>query len=67
MNRQLLVGGWTLRHVDGPVPDDLAVGLGAPFPAPVPGCVHTDLLAAGLIGDPYLDDNEEWRKFVEGW
>ena len=28
-------------------------------PATVPGCVHTDLLAAGLIDDPYLDDNEE--------
>lgn len=27
-------------------------------PATVPGCVHTDLLAAGLIEDPYLDDNE---------
>nr|WP_188188252.1 glycoside hydrolase family 2 protein [Nonomuraea sp. SYSU D8015] len=27
-------------------------------PATVPGCVHTDLLAAGLIDDPYLDDNE---------
>ncbi len=27
-------------------------------PATVPGCVHTDLLAAGLIPDPYLDDNE---------
>jgi beta-mannosidase len=27
-------------------------------PATVPGCVHTDLLAAGLIADPYLDDNE---------
>jgi beta-mannosidase len=24
----------------------------------VPGCVHTDLLAAGLISDPFLDDNE---------
>jgi len=24
----------------------------------VPGCVHTDLLAAGLIDDPFLDDNE---------
>ena len=23
--------------------------------ATVPGCVHTDLLAAGLIEDPYLD------------
>ncbi|MEV0380936.1 glycoside hydrolase family 2 protein [Nonomuraea sp. NPDC050643] len=27
-------------------------------PATVPGCVHTDLLAAGLIDDPYLDGNE---------
>ena len=27
-------------------------------PATVPGCVHTDLLAAGLIDDPYQDDNE---------
>jgi len=27
-------------------------------PATVPGCVHTDLLAAGLIADPYLDENE---------
>ena len=28
------------------------------MPATVPGCVHTDLLDAGLIPDPYLDDNE---------
>ncbi len=28
------------------------------MPATVPGCVHTDLLDAGLIADPYLDDNE---------
>ncbi|HUR07695.1 MAG TPA: glycoside hydrolase family 2 protein [Nonomuraea sp.] len=43
-------------------------------PATVPGCVHTDLLAAGLIPDPYLDDNEthvawvgrtEWRYETE--
>ena len=27
-------------------------------PATVPGCVHTDLLAAGLIPDPFLDANE---------
>ncbi|BFU42784.1 glycosyl hydrolase 2 galactose-binding domain-containing protein [Krasilnikovia sp. MM14-A1004] len=26
--------------------------------ASVPGCVHTDLLAAGLIPDPFLDANE---------
>lgn len=30
----------------------------AGLPASVPGCVHTDLLAAELIEDPYLDDNE---------
>ncbi|SEG70033.1 beta-mannosidase [Actinacidiphila yanglinensis] len=39
--------GWELR-----VPDHGSV------PAQVPGCVHTDLLAAGLIPDPYLDLNE---------
>ena len=32
--------------------------LAEPIAATVPGCVHTDLLAAGLIADPYLDDNE---------
>ncbi|MCR4440033.1 MAG: hypothetical protein QHJ34_11405 [bacterium] len=27
-------------------------------PATVPGCVHTDLLACGLIGDPFYRDKE---------
>ncbi|MGI5242757.1 glycoside hydrolase family 2 protein [Dactylosporangium sp. CA-139066] len=40
--------GWTLRAADG-----------REFPAAVPGCVHTDLLAAGAIPDPFLDDNED--------
>ncbi|MFC4113488.1 glycoside hydrolase family 2 protein [Nonomuraea zeae] len=39
--------GWTLSSRDLPE-----------TPARVPGCVHTDLLAAGLIEDPYLDGNE---------
>ena len=38
--------GWTLRH-DGEA-----------LPAAVPGCVHTDLLAAGVIPDPFLGRNE---------
>ncbi|GAA3206304.1 glycoside hydrolase family 2 protein [Actinocorallia longicatena] len=38
--------GWTLGTASGPIP------------AQVPGCVHVDLLAAGLIEDPYLDANE---------
>ncbi|MER7475522.1 glycoside hydrolase family 2 protein, partial [Micromonospora sp. NPDC000018] len=48
--------GWTLRAVPGPqVPAGLA---DRAVPATVPGCVHTDLLAAGLIPDPFRDDNE---------
>ncbi|GAB3214122.1 glycoside hydrolase family 2 protein [Marinactinospora endophytica] len=41
-------------------PEELAAAVTAPggVPATVPGCVHTDLLAASLIDDPYLDDNE---------
>ncbi len=50
-----LTDGWTVRAVAGPVPSELA---GVRVPATVPGCVHTDLLAAGLIPDPYLDENE---------
>ena len=29
------------------------------IPATVPGCVHTDLLAAGKIPDPFYRDNEK--------
>jgi beta-mannosidase len=47
--------GWTVRAVGGAVPAHL---VGVRVPATVPGCVHLDLLAAGLIPDPYLDENE---------
>lgn len=47
--------GWTL---DGGAHDAVPAPVPATVPATVPGCVHTDLLAAGLIDDPYLDDNE---------
>jgi beta-mannosidase len=54
-----LSDGWSL-HLDadphGVVP--AAVREALPIPATVPGTVHTDLLAAGLIPDPYLDRNE---------
>jgi len=46
--------GWTLRAAAGPAPE----GFEAAVPAVVPGCVHTDLIAAGRIPDPFLDDNE---------
>ncbi|MGW6004317.1 glycoside hydrolase family 2 protein [Oerskovia enterophila] len=55
--------GWTLSIAGGSAPQ--GAGVTAPsaaalvgVPATVPGSVHTDLLAAGLIPDPYLDDNE---------
>ena len=42
-----LTEGWTVRHEEG-----------ANCPPVVPGCVHTDLLAAGVIPDPFLGRNE---------
>lgn len=54
--------GWTVRPTAGPVPDEVAEA--APVAATVPGCVHTDLLAAGCIPDPYLDDNERLLAWV---
>ena len=46
---------WTLRALSGPVPPAVA---GRELAAEVPGCATTDLLAAGLVPDPYLDTNE---------
>ncbi|HTV39657.1 MAG TPA: glycoside hydrolase family 2 protein [Candidatus Sulfotelmatobacter sp.] len=34
------------------------------IPATVPGCVHTDLLAAGKIPDPFYRDNEKVVQWV---
>jgi beta-mannosidase len=54
MRRHLeLHDGWTVTAVgaDAPV-------AGVRVPASVPGVVHTDLLTAGLIPDPYLGENE---------
>ncbi|WP_217141224.1 glycoside hydrolase family 2 protein [Streptomyces sp. AC627_RSS907] len=41
-----LTEGWGLRHSENLLP------------AQVPGCVHTDLLTAGLIPDPFIGANE---------
>lgn len=65
--------GWSVRALRGPVPAGIA---GVAVPARVPGCVHTDLLAGGLIPDPYLDDHEagtawiglsDWEYTTEFW
>ncbi|MEV6306901.1 glycoside hydrolase family 2 protein [Actinoplanes sp. NPDC051861] len=53
-----LSGAWRLRGADGAV-----------VAATVPGCVHTDLLDAGRLPDPFLDDNETAVAWVgrEDW
>ena len=63
---RLLHQGWTLRPDGGPAPDHVLdhVRQVGPVPATVPGTVHTDLLAAGLVPDPYLDDNEALLAWV---
>ena len=53
--------GWSVRVVDGPAPEQIA---GRAVAATVPGSIHTDLLAAGLIADPYLDDNEHLQAWI---
>ncbi|BEL06843.1 glycoside hydrolase family 2 protein [Actinoplanes sichuanensis] len=54
-----LSGTWTLRPTSPNIPaSTMDTSAFLDIPAVVPGCVHTDLLAAGLIPDPFLDDNE---------
>jgi beta-mannosidase len=53
-----LDAGWTLTPLS-----EVPIAAAA-VPATVPGCVHTDLLAAGLIPDPYLDDNESRLSWI---
>ena len=50
--------GWST--VPAPLADQLAAGI----TATVPGVVHTDLLAAGLIDDPYLGTAEADQHWV---
>ena len=63
MFKQPLHHDWTVRAVGdlSEVPQplrDLAL------PAQVPGCLTTDLLRAGKIEDPYLDENEFKTRWI---
>lgn len=58
MSFRELHDGWTLRSSSEAVPPPLQQTLASGIAAQVPGVVHTDLLGANLIPDPYPDDNE---------
>ncbi|WDZ90968.1 glycoside hydrolase family 2 protein [Nocardiopsis sp. HUAS JQ3] len=66
MIRHTLHDGWLLSATSGPVPENVA---GRTVPARVPGSTHLDLLAAGLIPEPYLDSNETELAWMHraGW
>jgi beta-mannosidase len=58
--RHELSGPWTFRRVTAQNPS------AEPWlPATVPGCVHTDLFAAGKIGDPFFRLNEKDQQWIE--
>lgn len=59
--RRELHEGWTVSAVGGAIPVGTTV---SDVPATVPGSVHTDLLAAGVIDDPYLDDHERLQAWI---
>ncbi|MFE6970639.1 glycoside hydrolase family 2 protein [Isoptericola sp. NPDC057653] len=67
MLRTVDLGGpaWVVRPVGAPAegaPDRTAAGW--EVPAVVPGCVHTDLLRAGVIPDPLQGGNEAAVQWV---
>ena len=57
-----LRAGWSVRAIGG----DLSGRVPGTYQAEVPGCVHTDLMAAGVIPDPYLDGNEAALRWMYG-
>jgi beta-mannosidase len=56
-----IASGWEVTPLSGPVPEGFPT---APVPAVVPGVIHTDLLRAGLIADPFDGDNEAAQQWI---
>jgi len=55
---------WSFRLLPGDAQAQAHPGLDAWRPAQVPGSVHTDLLAAGVIGDPYVGAAEAGLQWI---
>lgn len=56
-----LSDGWTVTAVSGPTPSGFP---SEPVAAIVPGVIHTDLLRARLIDDPFDGDNEAAQQWI---
>jgi beta-mannosidase len=65
LNRQPVDSGWQFKQRDPArsIEDDFRSGTGW-RPASVPGTVHQDLMAAGLIPDPFVGTNERDVQWV---
>ncbi|SCY44210.1 beta-mannosidase [Microbacterium sp. LKL04] len=61
LSRRPLHDGWTVHVAAGPAPETLE---GLTVPAAVPGSIHVDLLAEGLIPDPFHGDNESLLAWI---
>ncbi len=65
MERLDLTGTWRVVPEEGDLPEVIAKRFpGNGLPAEVPGTIHTDLLAAGLIPDPFVSRNEREVQWV---
>ncbi len=56
-----ITDGWTVAPVSGPIPEGFPT---TSIPATVPGVIHTDLVRAGLIADPFDGDNEAAHQWI---
>lgn len=67
-HRSVLDSGWRLLLTE-PHPDAPAGLHGRAVPAAVPGCVHTDLMAAGVLTDPRVGLGEADQQWIgrSGW
>ena len=59
-DKKIISTNWVASLASGNSPIELPKRI----PATVPGSIHTDLMAQGLIADPFLDDNERLLSWI---
>lgn len=63
LQRVYLKDGWAVQALSSEekLPESLQQQA---YEATVPGCVHTDLIDAGILDDPYIDQNETQQSWI---